>query len=135
MRTTLKLIAILACLALVLAGCGAGEAAEAVDLNSYTLDEIVAKAASGNIDASYITSDSAYELAKAIYEFPAVIVDAGEKYEPSVVTRHIVDVAQAFNKFYHDEHVLVDNEEEILHDSEMEIEIRANMLYYFPYKR
>jgi len=75
-------------------------------------DEVVAKAAAGNIDASYITSDSAYELAKAIYEFPAVIVDAGEKYEPSVVTRHIVDVAQAFNKFYHDEHVLVDNEDE-----------------------
>ena len=22
------------------------------------------------------------------------------KYEPSIVTRHIVDVAQAFNKFY-----------------------------------
>ncbi len=74
-------------------------------------DDIVAKAAAG-IDASYITSDSAYELAKAIYEFPAVIVDAGDKYEPSVVTRHIVDVAQAFNKFYHDEHVLVDNEDE-----------------------
>ena len=75
-------------------------------------EEVVAKAAAGNIDASYITSDSAYELTKAIYEFPAVIVDAGEKYEPSVVTRHIVDVAQAFNKFYHDEHVLVDNEDE-----------------------
>ena len=74
-------------------------------------EEVIAKAAAG-IDASYITSDSAYELAKAIYEFPAVIVEAGDKYEPSVVTRHIVDVAQAFNKFYHDEHVLVDNEEE-----------------------
>ena len=74
-------------------------------------EEVVAKAA-GDIDASYITGDSAYELARAIYEFPAVIVDAGEKYEPSVVTRHIVDVAQAFNKFYHDEHVLVDNEDE-----------------------
>ena len=44
MRTTLKLIAILACLALVLAGCGAGGESEAVDLNSYTLDEIIEKA-------------------------------------------------------------------------------------------
>ena len=25
---------------------------------------------------------------------------------------HIVDLAQAFNRFYHDEHILVDNEEE-----------------------
>ena len=63
-------------------------------------------------DMSYIGGDSAYELAKLIYQFPDVVLDAGEKYEPSVVTRHIVDVAQCFNKFYHDEHILVDNEEE-----------------------
>lgn len=44
MRTTLKLIAILACLALVFAGCSSGGNTEAVDLNSYTLDEIIAKA-------------------------------------------------------------------------------------------
>ena len=41
-----------------------------------------------------------------------MIIDAGEKYEPSVLTRHIVDMAQGFNRFYHDEHILVDNEEE-----------------------
>jgi len=41
-----------------------------------------------------------------------VIVEAGEKYEPSVVTRHVINIAQSFNKFYHDEHILVDNEEE-----------------------
>ena len=43
---------------------------------------------------------------------PEVIREAGEKYEPSIVTRHIVDIAQSFNRFYHDEHILVDNEEE-----------------------
>lgn len=64
------------------------------------------------IDAAYIVSDSAYQLAKLIYAMPQVIVDAGEKYEPSVLTRHIVDIAQAFNRFYHDEHILVDNETE-----------------------
>jgi len=60
----------------------------------------------------YIAGDSAYELAKLIYQFPTIIVDAAEKYEPSILTRHIVDVAQAFNRFYHDEHILVENEEE-----------------------
>lgn len=75
-------------------------------------EDVVAKAASAKIDASYITGDSAYELTKLIYEFPAVIEEAGDKYEPSIVTRHIVDIAQAFNRFYHDEHVLVDNEDE-----------------------
>ena len=41
-----------------------------------------------------------------------MILEAGDKYEPSIVTRHIVDIAQAYNRFYHDEHILVDNEEE-----------------------
>lgn len=64
------------------------------------------------LDMRFISSDSAYQLAKLIYRFPQVIVDAAEKYEPSVVTRHVVDIAQSFNKFYHDEHILVDNQAE-----------------------
>ncbi len=76
-------------------------------------DDVVAKAQDAeNIDYSYLCSESAYELVKLLYKFPAVIVDAGEKYEPSIVTRHIVDMAQGFNKFYHDEHILVENEDE-----------------------
>ena len=74
-------------------------------------EEIQANAKEG-FDAKYITSESAHRLMKLIYEMPEGIVEAGEKYEPSVVTRHIVDIAQAFNKFYHDEHILVDNEDE-----------------------
>lgn len=65
-----------------------------------------------NLNPEYITGDSAYQLAKLIYAMPQVIIDAGEKYEPSVLTRHIVDIAQAFNRFYHDEHILVEDEEE-----------------------
>lgn len=73
-------------------------------------DQVIA--APDKVNAEYITGDSAYELAKLIYRFPDVVLEAGEKYEPSIVTRHIVDVAQSFNKFYHDEHILVDDEEE-----------------------
>ena len=72
---------------------------------------VVAKAKEG-FAPEYITGESAHALAKLIYELPAVIAEAGEKYEPSIVTRHIVDIAQCFNKFYHDEHILVDNEDE-----------------------
>lgn len=66
----------------------------------------------GDIDASYITGDAAYALEKLMYELPDVVLEAAGKYEPSMVTRHLVDIAQAFNKFYHDEHILVDNAEE-----------------------
>ena len=64
------------------------------------------------VNASYLTGDSSYQLARLLYKLPEVIADAAEKYEPSIVTRHIVDIAQGFNRFYHDEHILVDNEEE-----------------------
>lgn len=74
-------------------------------------EQAVAEASEG-FDTSYITGESAHELIKLIYRLPEVIEEAGEKYEPSVVTRHIVDIAQAFNKFYHDEHILVDDADE-----------------------
>ena len=65
-----------------------------------------------DFDPSYITGEAAYTLAKEIYALTDVIIEAGEKYEPSILTRHIVDMAQAFNKFYHDEHILTDDKEE-----------------------
>ena len=64
------------------------------------------------VDAKYLTGESSYALAKLLYRLPQVVAEAGEKFEPSIVTRHIVDIAQSFNRFYHDEHILVDNEEE-----------------------
>jgi arginyl-tRNA synthetase len=45
---------------------------------------------------------------------PEVILEAADKYEPSILTRHLVDIAQGFNKFYHDEHILVDDRDERL---------------------
>ena len=74
-------------------------------------DETVEAAAAG-FDASKLTGDSAHRLITLIYQLPEVILEAGEKYEPSIVTRHIVDIAQAANKYYHDEHILVDDEAE-----------------------
>jgi arginyl-tRNA synthetase len=64
------------------------------------------------VDYSYLTGGSAYELVKLIYAFPGIVKEAAEKYEPSIVTRHLVDIAQSFNKFYHDEHILVEDESE-----------------------
>ena len=74
-------------------------------------EDIVAKAKAG-FDPNFLTGDSANELIKLLYAFPQVVAEAGEKYEPSIVTRHIVDIAQAYNRFYHDEHILVEDEAE-----------------------
>ena len=77
-------------------------------------DETIAKAQeANNIDFALLAKlDSAYELTKLIYAFPGIVEQAGEKYEPSIITRHIIDIAQCFNKFYHDEHIIVEDEAE-----------------------
>jgi len=64
------------------------------------------------LDMSYLSGENAYELVKLLYMFPQVVKDAADKYEPSIVTRHIIDIAQTYNRFYHDEHILTDNEDE-----------------------
>ena len=64
----------------------------------------------GEIDYSLLPNEDAMDLIRLIYQFPAVVEEAGRKYEPSLVTRYIVDVAQAFNKFYHDSPIIVKDE-------------------------
>ena len=43
-----------------------------------------------------------FEVVKKLAEFPDVLRDALEKYEPSFIARYAVDLAQLFNKFYFD---------------------------------
>ena len=76
--------------------------------------EEIAAVKEGNCDWSYLSGDSAYTLIKLLYRVPEIVLEAADKYEPSIVTRHLVDIAQAFNKFYHDEHILVENRDEKL---------------------
>ena len=63
-----------------------------------------------SIDYSLLTDEASIELLKEINRFPEVIKDASEKYEPSIVARFSVDVAQAFNKFYTVNRINVDDE-------------------------
>lgn len=51
------------------------------------------------------------ELVKAISSFPEAVKTAAEKYEPSVIARFAVDVAQKFNKFYFDCKILAAEDE------------------------
>ena len=65
---------------------------------------------SADIDYSALSDVEAMELLKEINRFPSVVKDASERYEPSVVARFAVDVAQAFNKFYNTCRIHVDDE-------------------------
>lgn len=55
-----------------------------------------------NIDFQLITDDASMNLLKEINRYPEAVKDAAEKLEPFVIARFAMAVAQAFNKFYHD---------------------------------
>lgn len=63
------------------------------------------------IDFSLLLEDEAYQVIKQIYSFPETILKAMERNEPFLVTRNIIELAQAFNKFYHEYPILVDDPE------------------------
>ena len=57
----------------------------------------------GNADFDGVTfGDAEFTLAKTLSVFPERIASAISDYEPSVVTRYILDLCQDFNRFYHD---------------------------------
>lgn len=63
------------------------------------------------IDYSLLTNQESMDLLKEISRFPKIVKDAADKYEPSVVARFSVDVAQAFNKFYNANRINVEEKE------------------------
>lgn len=49
----------------------------------------------------YPLNDSeSWEVIKLLQAFPSAVIRASEKYEPSVIARHAIQLAQAFNKYY-----------------------------------
>ncbi len=57
-------------------------------------------------DWSALTDDEAQSLLRLMSRFPDVIREAAEKYEPSMITRAVTDIAQAFNKYYYEHRIL-----------------------------
>ncbi len=57
---------------------------------------------------SALSDDPALDLMKELDRYEEVIKDAADKYEPSIVARYSMAVAQAFNKFYHEDQILTE---------------------------
>ncbi|MEX1308646.1 MAG: arginine--tRNA ligase, partial [Eubacteriales bacterium] len=60
-------------------------------------------------DYSALNNDEAFKTAKALGRFPSAIENALAKSEPYLITRNVIDVAKAFNKFYF-EHKIIDDD-------------------------
>ncbi|MCE9676227.1 arginine--tRNA ligase [Paraclostridium bifermentans] len=62
-----------------------------------------------DVDYSVLSDADSSEVLKLIASFNDSILAAMRKNEPHIVTRFVLDLAQAFNKFYHDNPILVDD--------------------------
>lgn len=63
----------------------------------------------GNLDLSAITTDEGYEVIKSVITFGDSVRLAAKLREPCYVTRHVVDLAEKFNRFYIDHRIVVDD--------------------------
>ena len=60
-------------------------------------------------DLRALDNPETLRLCKLLGAFPQAVKDAAFKYEPSIVSALLIDVAQAFNRFYIEHRVISDN--------------------------
>ena len=58
-----------------------------------------------------ITAPEESELLKVLSKFGEAVKEAVKEYEPSVVTRYIIEVCSSFNKFYHNCPIISESDE------------------------
>lgn len=63
------------------------------------------------VDYALLSSEEEINITRLLYDFPKVVVDSMEKNEPFFITRHIVEIAKAYNKFYNSSPIITDDEE------------------------
>lgn len=54
-----------------------------------------------------LADEYAQELLHLLEDFPARVKEAADKFEPFVITRYCVALATSFNKFYHEDPILI----------------------------
>lgn len=80
-----------------------GETSVYVQYTCARANSVLAKSGSKiQLPPEYAPNTLEFEVIKALAQFPQTVVDSSEKYEPSLIARYAVDLAQKYNKFYID---------------------------------
>ena len=63
-------------------------------------------------DANYTLHDAeSWDIIKLLQDFPSIIQRAADKYDPSIVAKYAINLAQTFNKYYAHTRILDENPE------------------------
>lgn len=71
------------------------------DIDSINID---------SIDFELLKEEESIDLVKLLNKFPEVIKRAAVEYEPSILSRYLIDVASLFSRFYNNNQVITDDE-------------------------
>ncbi len=75
---------------------------------------VMRKAEIDNFDGvkyELLDDETSKDVVRLLSKFQEMVILANEKYEPSVVARYAVDLAQNFNRFYHDNIIITEDAE------------------------
>jgi len=64
-----------------------------------------------DIDFSLLKEKEEVELIKAISRVKEVIKNAANEYEPSIITRYVIDIASMFSTYYNAHHIIVEDKD------------------------
>ena len=102
--------------------------AESIDFNGNTapfiqytharIQSLLRKAAESQIDVANDLTALALpaaetELIKRLYEFPQVVLNAGESFSPALIANYTYDLAKEFNRFYQETPIFKEADENL----------------------
>jgi arginyl-tRNA synthetase len=68
----------------------------------------------GRFRAELLTIAEEWELAKALSEYPQMVALATRDLNPSIVAGHLYETARLYNKYYHDNSILNNDDEDLV---------------------
>lgn len=57
-------------------------------------------------DYAELGNEFAFEVIRLLSSYPSALVQALEKNEPYIISRHIIDIAQAYNRYYYEVRII-----------------------------
>lgn len=91
-----------------------GETGPYVQYTNVRAQSILRKANVKHIDpqsALTLSDPNAWDVLKSLGDYPATVLRANNDYEPSVIAKYALHLSKAFNKYYANSKVLVDDDE------------------------
>ncbi|WP_025729253.1 arginine--tRNA ligase [Atopobacter phocae] len=90
-----------------------GETGPYVQYTHARTQSILKKAEDLNVsnESLALSDDYSWDVLKLIKNYPDTVKRAHDQYEPSVIAKYVINLAQAFNKYYANSKILVEDQE------------------------